>query len=67
MQHLNDGRLYELVEEVTLLLLLCLRVTLWGVRVAVVVVVDFGERTVDRPIQECVVPHSQKPATAMCL
>ena len=53
MQQLNDGCLYELGGEVTLLLLLCLRVTLWGVRVAVVVVVDFGECTVDRPIQEC--------------
>ena len=67
-QPLEDGCLYEQVDEHFPLILLLWRVTLWDVRVAVVVFVDFiDHRIVDRPKQECFVRHFYKSATAMCV
>ena len=63
-QPLEDGCLYEQVDELILLLQLLVRVTLCDVRVLVVVFVDFVDHhLVDRPIQECSVHHFYKSAT----
>ena len=52
-QLLNDGRLSELVDEVSLLALLYRRMMLCDVRVAVVVLVEVVDHpNVDRPLQD---------------
>ena len=67
MQLPNDRRLEDLVHEVILLILFCLRAILCDVHVAVVVVVESRNRSVDRPLPEFHAPKAHKPATAMCV
>ena len=66
-QLLHDGRLADHLHEVILLILFFLRVIFWDVHVALVVVVESRNRSVDRPIQESHVLKAHKPATAMCV
>ena len=67
VQLLNDGRLYEPVDEVILLLLFYVPVILCDVDVALVVVVEFDQRPVDRPTPEVSVPQGDKAAKVMCV
>ena len=67
MQLLNDQRVEDRVYEVRHLLRFCLGASLCDGHVALVVLVEFRNRSVDRPSPEPHVLKVHKPATAMCV